>query len=85
MERSIFIRNKISGKALEWGFFSRKKLCFFWEIVDIIYKMLYNIYSDGGALTTNLAVHKRGKKGSDPHDLTSETVWTTARDVVVSD
>lgn len=59
-------------------------LRFFWEIVDIIHKMLYNIYRDGGALPTNLAVHNRGKKGSDPHDLMSETVWTTAGDVVVS-
>ena len=66
------------------GLFPRKKLCFFWEIVDIIYKMLYNIHRDGGALPANLAVHNRGKKGSDPHDLMSETVWTTVSDVVVS-
>ena len=31
MERSIFIRNKISRKALEWGFFVEKKSCVFLE------------------------------------------------------
>lgn len=31
MERSISTRNKISRKALEWGFFAEKKVVFFLE------------------------------------------------------
>ncbi len=46
MERSIFTRNKISRKALEWGFFAEKMLYFLWKIVDIIHKILYNINMD---------------------------------------
>lgn len=31
MERSIFTRNKISRKALEWGFFAEKNVVSFLE------------------------------------------------------
>ena len=68
MERSIFTRNKISRKALEWGFFREKKLCFFWKKVDITYKMLYNIIMDeakGAYLSLSSSSAKNDKKGGD--------------------
>lgn len=66
MERSIFTRNKISRKALEWGFFAEKNVVFFLKKVDITHKMLYNITMDEAKrayLSLSSSSAKNDKKG----------------------